>query len=340
MAATGIGSPSGPSGLSALASGTPVAPGPINPGGEALRVAESCANTFDPTAAPGLDRPIGSFLHRRNGRQAWYKFGEGDTDWTTLPGSGAFGAAAAYSLDELIKMRAASLLGLTQFSYWSDPFLQSPDRPGSPWVNVGGAGVHTNNASPGGVVQLGGGGFKGMIVDPYNAAPYPFEPAGQAPSFVGELADEHPFYMFWRFRLQASELWSPDCSLVLGLVDATTLDVAGVGLGLGTSFFGGVGGDVNGTNHLVQVATPAAQDFAWHSMELLRLLGIWWVKIDDGVWVDFSAVVNPTMQFGTPLAQIMTTLDTSPVLPVVEVDHVGIATIGNAAAMSTTPEPP
>lgn len=303
------------------------------------RVGESCANTFDPTVAPGLDRPIGSFLSRRNGLQAWYKFGAAATDWTTLPGG--FASSAAYSLDEVIKMRASSLLGLTQLSYWSDPFTTVPARPGTTWTPINGPGIRTNNQSAGGIVQLGGADYRGMIVDPYYLAPYPGEPVGEAPSFVGEISHNNPFYFFVRFRLQASQLWSADCSMILGLVDATTLAVAGAGIGLGRNFFGGVGGNVNALGNLTGVDGVIAQNFAWHSAEVLRLAnGIWWVKYDDGAWLNFSSVVSGSMRFGTPFVQIMTTLATSPVLPVVEIDHFAIATRGNAANLATQPTPP
>jgi len=72
--------PSGPSGLTALASPTMVVPGTITSAGQALRVGESSANAFDPVAS-GLSRPVGSQLTSRNGTLAWWKYGTGNTAW-------------------------------------------------------------------------------------------------------------------------------------------------------------------------------------------------------------------------------------------------------------------
>jgi len=71
---------SGPTGLAAIAPGTLVMPGTITSVGQALRVGEASANTFDPSVT-GLSRPVGSQLTSRDGTLAWWKYGTGNTAW-------------------------------------------------------------------------------------------------------------------------------------------------------------------------------------------------------------------------------------------------------------------
>lgn len=90
-APTGVGNGSGPTGLTALPPGVPVAPGAMTSTGQPLRIGEAFANSFDPSDT-GLVRPHGSFAYSRNGAAAWMKTGVSSTSWTSMT---AIDAAAA-----------------------------------------------------------------------------------------------------------------------------------------------------------------------------------------------------------------------------------------------------
>lgn len=101
MARTGVNGGTGPTALDGIPSGQPVVPGPINPGNQCVRAFESCANDFDPNVSPGLDRPIGSRLIRRNGLAAWDKIGPQPTDWSPV-GTGSGGGFVPSDISGLV----------------------------------------------------------------------------------------------------------------------------------------------------------------------------------------------------------------------------------------------
>lgn len=90
--------------------------GSRSPHGERGSIDFDQAEPFDgnPSLPPGLPRPVGWRVRTPDGTEAYYKFGTGDTDWTTLPGTdveiggpASVGGAAALTLveagDSLVK---------------------------------------------------------------------------------------------------------------------------------------------------------------------------------------------------------------------------------------------
>lgn len=90
------------SGLAMIPSGVLVMPGPVV-AGQALRIGEACAATFDPRVT-GLARPVGSMLFSRDGTVAYQKTSNTDRGWTIV------GVAAALP-GTVAAVRAAAILG-------------------------------------------------------------------------------------------------------------------------------------------------------------------------------------------------------------------------------------
>lgn len=261
---------------------------------------------------------------------------------------------AIVSIDDIVKSRAADVLGtsVAGFTYWSEPFLNAPDRPGSQWVHSNGSTlVYEANDAPSGVVLFRGGTTNGCWVYPYksNDLPNSADPC----SWIGQVTDNAaPFYMFFRFRLMVADFgqgWSPDCSLIMGMLDIRSMAVAGVGLGVGGNLFAGVGGHINSLNTLDATVTTVLRDENWHYGEMVMLPGLtaprFFARFDDVAWVEFTNKVlvgapNTGFNNGIPVIQVMTTLNSSPLLPIMEVDHVGFAVIKNGADINARTSPP
>jgi hypothetical protein len=334
VARTGVNSGSGPTGLTAIPSGELVVPGPVNPGNEQIRAFESCANDFDPSVSPGLDRPVGSRLHTRDGLLAWDKFGPAPTDWGPV-GSG--GGSSTATLDQVIGARASFLTGRKNLSYWSDPFITLPGGVGSLWRDLHAVDIHPINSFPGGVVQVASQtGYGSAIVDPQSN--YPGVLADQAPSFPGVLLAANPVYLFTRFRIPSDPGsggpggWvDGEDSLLLGFVDSTNLKVVGVGIAIGQTDYGAVGGNVSSTSGTLGISAGVPRDFdTFHTIELYTNAGAWWVKVDNGAAVDVSALFPGGAVHGTPIMQVMST---GVLQPAVEVDHFAVAADRNAAEL-------
>jgi len=253
------------------------------------------------------------------------------------------------SIDDAIKARVKVLTGMRQFSYWSDPFMQIGGRAGSPWTDTNAVDLFQVNSSPGGVMQVASNaGFGGARLDP--AASYPFAAFANASSFFGLVSAAQDIYMFFRFRVRPDPGtggpggWdAPTCSFIFGLVDATTLRVAGVGVAIGSGGVGGffqvVGGNVTNAASTLGTNTATPFDFdVWHNAELFTLAGSWWLKIDDGVAQDVSAMFTGVgLDHGLPFLQAMST---GVLQPAIDLDHCAYAAPSNMPPMSTSPTPP
>lgn len=78
----------GLSGLGGLSAGAFVGGGPVL-SGQGLRAFEVVANTFDPTAGAGLQRPVGSRVASLDGTKAWDKTSSTATGWVAAGSSSA-----------------------------------------------------------------------------------------------------------------------------------------------------------------------------------------------------------------------------------------------------------
>jgi hypothetical protein len=342
---------SGPTGLRALSAGVPVVPGAINPGGQAIRIGEACANSLDPTLAPGLDRPVGSILCRRNGIAAWLKVGPGLLDWQVVgasSGTGGVGGTSTASLERVVETRGQFLTGAAGLTFWHEPFVVGPAGAGSQWRDLHATDFHPADSVPGGVAQVfSNTGYGAIVVDPF--AEYPGPAANHGWSIAGVLAAATPLYIFARFRLRPNPGtggpggWDGNCSFVIGLVDPTTQGIVGVGVGLGQNYFGAVGGNVvdhgaggtpwlNGINAMSGIPSTVARDFdAWHTAELYTTGAAWMLRVDAGAAIDVSAIMPGTAVHGTPIVEVVGFGVTSPAL---EVDHLAIGTARNGAALA------
>jgi hypothetical protein len=264
---------------------------------------------------------------------------------TAGPGTGVVTAVVTpVDLDDLIRSRCAALTGMQQFSYWSDPFLVPPGTTGSHWrgLNYPAATPYAPiNSVPGGVWQMvSNAGFLAAVIDPLGG--YPFIPAG-GPSFIGPVDGATLGYCFARFKIHTGVPYDPtEHQFMIGWVDPKTLKVAGVGAGIGQTFFGGVGGTVASAGAMTGIPTAVPIDSAWHSMELFRRVGAdtvkrWWVCVDGGAFVDVGACVDAAFDLGTPLMQVGANGVSQ---PTIWIDHVAYAADANTAAMSPSPTPP
>lgn len=252
-------------------------------------------------------------------------------------------ASALFSLDDTLMSRALSLTGMSrQFSYWSDPFLDKPGKvAGTIWTNGNEPATpdnSTTNTFPGGVTKLiSNAGYRYIIIDPNGEYPFAVGTAGE--SFFGVVSSSVPCYLFFRFRLLPSPGWvASENSVIMGVVDPTTLDVIGVGAAIGSSFWGAVGGTVLTSSATLGVPSLVARDFSvWHDGEIFSRLGHWWVKIDDGEAIDCGSVVAGTLVRATPFCQIMATGVTQ---PVIEIDHCAYAAISNRNQIAVQPAHP
>jgi hypothetical protein len=106
-----------------LPAGIVVQPG-TNLSGQAIRIGESVAATFDPRTS-GLARPVGSWVTARDGASAYAKVGTGNTAWEKL-GAGAFAGDA--TRPGQLTARAAFLTGIspTALTCWRDEYVYNP----------------------------------------------------------------------------------------------------------------------------------------------------------------------------------------------------------------------
>jgi hypothetical protein len=255
------------------------------------------------------------------------------------------GESSIFTLDQTLASRAISLTGMPrQVSQWSDQFITRPGSAGSLWRNLNGSDVVTMGTVPGGVLQLYSNTTYGAaVIDPNGN--YPFGVRDSSPSFVGVINSLNPLYFFFRFRLMPDPGtggpggWDSSInSVVLGIVDDTTLDVLGVGVALGRTFFGAVGGNLLTPSNTVGVNSLVPQDFSvWHDGEIFSRHGHWWVKIDDGEAIDCGSIVSVTMVGGTPIMQVMTT---GVLQPAVEIDHCSYIVPANRNQISNSPAHP
>lgn len=252
---------------------------------------------------------------------------------------GAVGGSSTASLGSIVASRAQFLTGHAGLSYWEDPFVVLPGTRGSCWRDAHGVDVHIVNGEPGGVVQVASNaGYGTILVDPYDEHPT----AIVAPSFAGLVGASNPFYMYTRFRLAADPGtggpggWDPaHCSFVIGLVDATTLGV--IGIGCAGAYFGAIGGTVTTATALTELPSTVARDLGvWHFAELYTASGAWWLKFDGGTAINVSALFPGVAVHGSPFVQVQTD---DVLQPAVEIDHIAYAAGTGVTLAPLGPDP-
>ena len=250
------------------------------------------------------------------------------------------GGSGTSTTTTILISRAESLTGTSGLEIFEDHFVVVPGTRGSYWRDLHATDVHIVNDVPGGVVQIASNtGYGAVVVDPYDG--YPAIPA-DGPSFIGNVSAANPFYMAVRFQLAPEPGgggpggWDEShCSFVIGLVDPNNLKVIGIGLDVGAGFFSAVNGQLNTVNNLDGLPSLVARDLdVWHWAELYTTptSSKWWLKIDDGVPIDVTALFPDGAVLGTPVIQIMTD---DVLQPAVNVDHILFGT----RAADATPLP-
>lgn len=263
---------------------------------------------------------------------------------TAGPGTGVVSAVVTpVDLDDLIRARCRALTGMDQFSYWSDPFMLVPGVSGSQWRVYhypSGNPDFPARYWPGGVWRMVcNAGYQNAVVDPLGNYPFGAGP----PSFIGDVDAGTLGYCFARFRISEAIPYDPtEHQFMIGWVDSATLRVAGVGAGSGHTFFGAVGGNVNGAGAMTGVDSAIPIDTEWHSIELFRRRGgdsvvRWWCSVDGGVCFNAGACIEASFNLGTPLMQVGANGVSQ---PIIEIDHVGYGADSNMVAMLPNPTPP
>ena len=255
---------------------------------------------------------------------------------TQVTSGGSSGGTVA-DIDSAIRARVLALTTMREFSYWSDPMLTKAGRPGSLWQDLAPTDSHSVADFPGGVISyFANTGFGGAVVDAEGS--YPFAPTFKS-AFFSDMSNSE-WYIGTRFMLQpdpgsGTGGWTNgQNAFLIGVVDATTLKVAGVGIALNKgAFFGAVTGNVNGTGNTIGQDSNTPKDFSvFHYGELYRTGGKVWVNIDNGTPVDVSATLTgPALPAtGTPLIEL---LSTGVRQPSICVDHVAFAAPRNGAVI-------
>lgn len=244
-----------------------------------------------------------------------------------------------FDLDTVLKSRAVSLSGMpTQMSYWSDPFIDTPLlTSGSQWQGSNVGGGYSTSGVGGGVVAVNCNTFSTVLT--YANPGYP-NLSAKSCSFVGDASANKPIYMFARFRFLTAVDFVNGCLMAIGLADAHSNAVVGVGAafdtGIGKSYLGAAHGDSSGS---IQVFgnLGTIQLGVWVDMELFSRLGHWWCKLNDGVAVDVTSALPGDFVGGQPIIKLVSGAVAQPTM---EVDHVAYAVPANRPFLAPYPAHP
>lgn len=258
-----------------IPSPTMVQPGAIY-SGQALRLGESIANTFDPRSS-GLTRPVGSWLYTRDGTLAYAKTGTASTGWELLT-SGAIGGSNAASQRTV---RAAQLTGISTslLTCFREDFAIHPSGAA--------AGVYTSFASGSGTLAPSVNTIGGRSDVSSGATANSFYILATQPTLFGPPASNR---LYFGARVA-----------VTTAIDAQTFAITGLQVsGFGADVAIGVCGSNSTTNFVLQydsldclgtfLSTGQAINTSFHVFELWTVADGKYHAAVDGIEISGSPV--------------------------------------------------